>query len=108
VPVAAGAPAFAGGAVPAFPAAVGGGGAGFIIPGAVAAFVPLVAFGSDDDDSDTPDSARTGPIGPIGPIGPGWTPTEPVFPAASVPEPSLFLLLLAGLSGILVRKHLIK
>jgi hypothetical protein len=99
VPVAAVVPPFAGGAVPAFPAAVGGGGAGLIIPAAAAVF-PFVRFGSDDDDSDTPGSGPSGPeIPPVGPVTP--TPT-------SVPEASTFFLLLASVSGILARKYFIR
>jgi hypothetical protein len=101
-PIPVGAPAIAGAAMPAFPAAVGSSGSGFIVP-AVLPILPIVTFGSDDDSGSSGGSGGGSSGG--GQIVPYNVPDDLVTP---VPEPSLFFLLCAGLSGILLRKHLVR
>ena len=95
----------------ALPAAAGAGGAPFIGGALAAAAIPAIWFGSDDDDdSATPADNNIEPVVPVVEpfIGPHVEPFIGPEPPATVPEASTALLLLAGLSGILTRKRLIK
>ena len=86
-----------------FPSPTGGSsGFPFVGPLFAAAAIPVIAFGSShNNESITP---GIGPAGPVVPVGPGPGPAPP----QSIPEPSTALLLLAGLSGILARRHRVK
>jgi hypothetical protein len=79
-------------------AIVGGGGFPYVWPLLAAAIIPTISFGSHHEDASLPVTGATGPVITVDSL------SEPRAPAP-VPEPSIPLLLLAGLSIILISRR---